>query len=419
MKFKGVRWYMCGLLMLATVVNYLDRSCLGAVGPVLKKDLQIDEQQFAYIIMCFQFSYAAMMPIAGSIIDWLGTRKGYMIAVLWWSIANMLHGFAGSARSLAIFRGLLGIGESGNFPAAIKTISEWFPAKERTIATGIFNTGSSVGAMIAPPLVIWIVLTWHWQAAFVVTGAVGFLWLLLWIAFYRAPKDSKYITEEERAYILAGQKEEDMPAETQSSDKWYKMLAVREFWAIAIARFLAEPAWQFFTYWIPLYLFTVRGLDLKQIAMFAWMPPLAGDLGCLFGGFLSPFFMKHGVPLLRARKYAALVGSIIMMFAVFIGMSSSVYWAIFFFCVGSFAHQSLSSTYLTLPADLFPQTAVASANGWSGGIGQFGGMLSTFVVGYVVMHIGYNPLFVAIGCLDLIGVAALWVLLRERKVCQA
>ena len=410
-----MRWYICGLLTLATVVNYMDRSALGAVAPILKKDLSINEQTYSYVIMSFQLAYAAIMPFAGIIIDWLGTRIGYLVAVIWWSIANMLHGFANSAASLGVFRALLGIGESGNFPAAAKTISEWFPAKERTIATGIFNTGSSIGAAIAPPLAIAVALYWHWQAAFVVTGAVGLIWVLLWLTFYRAPKDSKFLTESEREYILAGQREEDMPAETVAQDKWYKMLRVREFWAVAFARFLSEPAWQFFSYWIPMYLYTVRGMDIKQIALFAWLPPLAGDLGCLFGGLLSPWLIKRGMPILRARKFAALTGAIIMVFAVFIGHASNVYMAIFLFCVGSFAHQSISSTYLTLPADLFPKTAVASANGWSGGFGQFGGLIFTWIVGYVVVHIGYNPLFVAIGCMDLAGAAALFILLRERK----
>ncbi|MCX7971401.1 MAG: MFS transporter [Negativicutes bacterium] len=412
MKLRGVRWYVVALLMSATVINYLDRSCLSAAGPSLRSEFGIDAATFSYIVSAFQFSYASMMMLSGPILDWLGTRRGYALAVLWWSVANMLHGLATGWRSMAAFRGLLGIGESANFPAAIKTVAEWFPAKERTIATGILNTGSSFGAMLAPPLVIWLILLHSWQIAFVVTGAVGLVWVAIWLWFYQPPEKHKRLTDAEREYILTNRASLSDMDEGQPL-KWYQVIARREFWAVAIARFFSEPAWQFFSYWIPMYLFTERGLDLKQIAIFAWMPPLAGDLGCLFGGFLSPFFIRRGISVLTARKCAATVSALIMVVAVFIGHSQSVGWAVFFFCVGSFAHQSMSSTLLTLPADLFPKHSVGKANGFTGSVGQYGGMLFTLVVGYVATHVGYNPLFVAIGCLDLVGAVMLWILLRR------
>jgi MFS transporter, ACS family, aldohexuronate transporter len=411
--WPGLRWRVVGLVMLATALNYLDRACLGVVAPTLKGEFGIDEAQLSYVITAFQLAYMITMPLAGRLGDWLGTRATFLLAVVWWSAANVLHGFATGWRSLAFYRALLGIGEAGNFPTAGKVVAEWFPPEERTLATGIFNLGAGLGAMLAPPLVTVLLLTWSWRAAFAVTGALGFVWAALWHRLYHPPESHPRTTAAERELIERGRVRE--PATGARADLrgvWRLLLPERNFWGIAGARFLAEPAWQFFVYWIPLYLATERGLVLKEIAWFAWMPFLAADLGGLFGGFLSPFFQRRGLALLTARKAAATVSAILMIGAVFIGQAASPGRAIAFFCVGAFAHQSLSSTLLTLPADLFPARAVASASGLAGGIGYFGGMLFTLVIGYVAVRVGYGPLFVAIAFLDLAGAALLWSLLR-------
>jgi ACS family hexuronate transporter-like MFS transporter len=414
-KVKGLRWWITGLLMLVTVVNYLDRSCLSIAAPTLKKSLDIDEQSFAYIIMAFQLSYLVFQPISGRIIDWLNLRKGFSLAIIWYSIAQVLTALATGWRSFAFFRVLLGIGEAGNFPGAIKTISIWFKSKERTLATGIFNTGSSFGAMIAPPLVAFLILKFNWQAAFIVTGCISLVWGGLWLLFYHPPEKHPLITKEELAMIQS--KDDGIDVQDVSSEKgvWKVVLPQRNFWGIAGARFLSEPAWQFFTYWIPLYMVAERGWNLKQIGLFLWMPFLAGDLGCIFGGILSPLFIRMNLPLLTARKAAATVSALIMIFAIFIGTAPTPAWAIFFFCVGAFAHQSMSSTLLTLPADLFPKRTVATANGLTGAVGHCGGMLFTFIVGYIALRIGYKPLFVGIAFFDVIGVLFLWFLLKEPK----
>jgi MFS transporter, ACS family, hexuronate transporter len=423
---KGLRWWIAGLLMLATIINYLDRQCLSVTAPYFKEHLQIDEAQYSYIVTAFQCSYMVMQPITGWIIDALGTRTGFLLAVVWWSIANMLHVFARGWGSFAFFRALLGVGEAGNFPAAVKTVSEWFPARERTIATGIFNIGSSTGAIIAPPLVVWVILTFEevtiggqtynlgWQAAFCLTGVIGFIWVALWAWFYHPPEQHPLMTAEELAHIRS-----DQGAITAQPDAqqrvWRVVLTQGNFWGLACARFLAEPAWQFFVYWIPMYLSTERHLNLKEIALFAWMPFLAADLGCLFGGFLSPLFQRWGCSVLTARKCAATVCALLMPCALLIGKAPSAGLAIFFFCVGAFAHQALSSTLLTLPADLFPKHTVATAYGLSGGIGYFGGMLFTLLVGWVVTRLGYGPLFTIIAFLDIFGAVALWSLVRAPR----
>jgi ACS family hexuronate transporter-like MFS transporter len=410
----GLRWWIAALLMSVTVINYLDRTCLSVAAPTLKSQLYIDEIDFSHIVVAFQLSYLLMQPASGRIIDRLNIRVGLGLSIVWWSVAQMLTAVAGGWQAFALLRALLGVGEAANFPSAAKAVSQWFRPAERTIATGILNVGAGFGALLAPPFVAYLILRHGWQAAFVVTGAIGILWVGLWLLVYRAPEDHPWMSPEELAYIRQGG--EGLPArkEPERQGVWRTVLADKSFWGLAGARFLSEPAWQFFTYWIPLYLSTERHLRLSQIAYFAWVPFLAADVGSVFGGVLSPFFGRLGYPLLTARKLAATTSGLLMVFAIFIGGASTPGWAVFFFCVGAFAHQSMSSTLLTLPADLFPTGAVATANGLSGTIGGAGGMLFTLVVGAVAKRAGYGPLFVAIAFLDLIGAGLLWALLRER-----
>ena len=410
----GLRWWIVGLLTLATIVNYLDRSCLAVAAPTLKDKLQIDEVYFSYIVTGFQLSYMIFQPIAGRFLDWVGLRFGMAAAVVWWSIANMLHAFAGGWFSLAAFRTLLGVGEAGNFPGAIKAVGEWFPPKERTIATGIFNVGAGVGAMIAPPAVAWIILTYDWQTAFVLTGVVGLPFALFWLLLYRPIEKHKWLRESERRHILKGQAE--MAVEEQpEKGVWRVVLPQRNFWAVALGRFFAEPAWQFFLYWIPLYLATEHKLDLKGIAIFAWVPFVAADAGCIVGGFFSPMFAKLGLPVLRARQCAATLSGLIMFCAIFVVWSPGPGWAIFFIAVGAFAHQTMSATLLTLPADLFPKRTVGTAYGLAGTCGYASGLIFTLIIGHVAKYVGYTPLFIAIAFMDLTAAGILWGLLRNPK----
>ncbi len=408
-----MRWWIAALLMGVTVVNYLDRTCLSVAAPTLKKQLSINEGDFANIVIAFQLTYLIMQPISGRIIDWLNLRAGLALSLAWWSVAQMLTGFATGWVGFAAFRGLLGVGEAGNFPSGAKAVSQWFRPRERTIATGVFNVGAGLGQAISAPFVVFIILSYNWQTAFVITGFIGLIWVIVWLLVYRSPETHPWLSPTELAYIKEGQDEVIIEEKPSTKGVWKVVLGQKNFWALALARFLSEPAWQFFTYWIPLYLATERHMKLKQIGYFAWVPFIAGDIGCLFGGFLSPFFTKMGSSVLTARKLSATVCAVIMVGAIFIGTAPTAEWAIVFFCVGAFAHQAMSSTLLTLPADLFPKRTVATANGLSGMIGGIGGLLFTKVVGIVAMSIGYAPLFVAIAFFDLIGAGLLWALMRE------
>jgi ACS family hexuronate transporter-like MFS transporter len=397
-----------------TLIAYLDRTCLSVAAPTLKTQLQIDERQFSYIVFAFQLPYILMQPFAGRIIDWLNIRFGLALSIAWWSVAQMLTGFALSWTSFAAFRALLALGEAGNFPSGAKVVSQWFRPRERSVATGVFNVGAGLGQAIAAPAVVFILVRYNWQTAFVVTGGVGLLWVGLWLLLYRSPETHPWMSPEELAYIQEGQSEVVVHDEPTEKGVWKVVLGQKNFWGLAAARFMSEPAWAFIQYWTVLYLATERHMKLKSIGYFAWLPFIAGDIGCLFGGLLSPMFGKLGASVMTARKLSATVCAILMVGAIFIGTAPTLGWAIFFFCVGAFAHQAMSSTLLTLPADLFPKRAVATANGLSGLIGGAGGMLFNLVVGYVVVKTGYAPLFVAMAFFDLIGATFLWTLLRER-----
>lgn len=413
---RGMRWWMAGLLMTITIINYIDRSALGVAAPSMMKDLNIDVAYYGlWVVGAFQVVYGVSQFFAGRVIDWLNIRLGYTVALSVWSLAQVLTGLASGGRSLAFFRGMLGMGEAGNFPGAIKTVSQWFPPKERTIATGILNIGSGIGSFLAPFLTVWLILTYHWRAAFVVTGVIGFLWVAVWLIVYRSPDKHPWVSKAELDHIRSGEALLQVADEPAEKGTYKLVLPQRNFWALAFARFLSEPAWQFFTYFIPIYLTSVRGFSMKQVAWSAAVPFVAADLGCLFGGFLSPYFIKKGVPVIRARKLAVTIPAVMMIAAVFIGVVKSAELAVVFFSIGAFAHQAISSTLLTLPADLFPKRTVATANGMSGTMGYVGGFLFTASVGFAAKSIGYTPLFVALGLFDLIGAIILWSFLREPR----
>ncbi|MBV9946533.1 MAG: MFS transporter [Myxococcales bacterium] len=414
----GLRFWIAVLLMGVTFVNYLDRTALAVVAPTLKTRLSIDEQHYSYVLVAFQISYAVMQPVVGRIIDWLNLRVGLALSITWWSVAQMLAGLAGGWPAFAALRALLGMGEAGNFPAGAKAVSQWFRPSERTVATGIFNMGAGLGQAIAAPLGVFLLLHYGWQSTFVVTGAIGVLWVVVWLSFYRAPEEHRWMSPAELAYVKEGQGELVVPDEAIGRAVWKVVLGRRKFWAIGVARFLSEPAWQLFTYWIPLYLVTERHVDLKGIAVFAWMPFVAADLGCLFGGVLSPAFLRMGASVITARKLSALVCALLMVNAVFISRAPSAGSAVAWFCVVTFAHQAMSSTLLTLPADVFPRRAVATANGLSGTMAMVGGAIFTAVVGVVAKR-SYTPLFLAISVFDLVGTAFLWTLLRPGDLAQA
>ncbi|RZJ97701.1 MAG: MFS transporter [Novosphingobium sp.] len=408
---KHLRWWIIGLVTLGTVLNYLARSTLSVAAPTLQAEFSMSTEEYSWVVLAFQASYTVMQTVAGSVLDALGTRLGFFLFAVGWALANMAHAFAVGWPSLALFRGLLGATEAAAIPAGAKAVSEWFPPRERPLATSGFQMGTSLGNMIAPPLVAFCILWWGWQEAFLVTGALSLAWAALWWFGYRTPAQHKRLSAEERAYIELGRSRDDL-ADKPATRK--EVLRSRGFWAIALPRFLAEPAWQTFNFFIPLYLVAVWKLDLKAIALWAWLPFLAADFGSLAAGLLPPWLMRRGASLVTSRKVTMTFGAVCMIGPACIGLAGSPGMAIALFCVGGFAHQLLNGALVTLGSDLFDSRTVATATGMAGSAAWIGGMLFTFAIGKSADLFGYNPLFVALAALDLLAAAVLWGLLRKR-----
>lgn len=411
----GLRWWIISLVTVGTVLNYLARSSLSVAAPTLKGEFGMTTQQYSWVVASFQAAYTVMQPVAGYVLDLLGLRLGFALFAVGWSVSNCLHAFAVGWPSLALFRGLLGLTEAAAIPAGLKTVAEWFPPRERTVATGWFNIGSSLGAMIAPPIVVTCIALWGWQSAFVITGGGGILWAAIWYVAYRPPAEHSRLGQRERAYILEGDSS-GPAADGTGALTWRAVLRTRDFWSIAIPRFLADPAWQTFSFFIPLYLVEAKGLDLKSLAAFAWLPFLAADAGSLLGGYYAPWVMRRfHVSLVTSRKIVVTTGALLMVGPACIGLTVSPAAAIALFCVGGFAHQMLSGALMTLAADLFDRRVVATASGMAGSAAWIGGMSFSLVIGALADTIGYNPLFVCLAVFDLIGVAVLWILLRPHR----
>ncbi len=387
------------LICLGTIANYLARNSLGVLAPELKTQLHMTTQQYSYVVGAFQLAYTIMQPIAGYIVDHFGLRLGFALFGVAWSLANMAHALAVGWLSLALFRGFLGLAESAAIPSGIKAVAEWFKPAERSVAVGWFNAGTSLGALIAPPVVVAVSLWGGWQLAFVVTGAVGLLWAAAWYAFYRSPP------------ALAGTTAP--PPRATARD----ILGTSRFWVIAVPRFLIEPAWQTFSFWIPLYLATERHMDIKQIALFAWLPFLAADAGGILGGYLSPWLMRRfGIRLIPSRVIGVGLAAVLMIAPGCIGLAASPYTAIALFCFGGFAHQMISGLINTLSADVFTPTEVGTANGFVGQAGWIGGLLFSLLIGQLADSIGYAPLFAALSLFDLIAAAVLIIFIGRLTV---
>lgn len=409
MKIKGLRWWIIGLVALGTAINYLARSSLSVAASTLFTELHITEQQYSWVIMSFQMAYTLAQSVCGYILDSIGLRIGFFIFALAWSFANMAHALAINWQSLAFCRGLLGLSESAAIPAGIKATSEWFPSKERGIAGGLFNIGTSLGAMLAPPIVVWAIIYMHWQFAFIFTGSFGLIFAFLWLFLYRPPEKHKWISEEEKQYITAGQ-EKELQSDGDKRPPLRALLKQRNFWGIAMTRFLSDPVWGTLSFWLPLYLIQVRHLPLKEIAMFAWLPFLAADIGCVAGGVLSNLLItKFNVTTVNSRRIGFTIGALLMTSLSAVGFVENVYFAIALISLGGFAHQMLSTMAMTLASDLFKKNQVATVSGMAGSAAWLGQLLFTMVMGLLVHQIGYTPFFIALSILDLIAAAIIWL----------
>lgn len=402
---------MMGLLVIGSVLNFLTRSTLAVAAPTLLPDLHINEQQYSWILAAFQIAIM-FQPLCGYVIDSIGLRVGLAIFGIAWSLVNMAHGLAHNWQMLAGLRALLGFSEGSANPAGMKATAEWFPAKERGLAGGVYNIGASVGSMIAPPLVVWAILKYNWQMAFVITGGLGLIWATLWLLLYRSPEEHRRLSKQEREYISSGQ--EEFLRSDGARPSLPAILRRRNFWGIALPRLLADPTWGTLTFWLPLYLKNVRHFDLKQIALFAWMPFLAADLGCLFGPAVAATIQKYSrLSLINARRCAFSLGACLMIGVAFAGFVESPYAAVMLISLAGFAHQTLSVTVITMSSDLFTRGEVATVAGMAGTFGNAGVLGSSLLIGALVATIGYEPIFVCLGALDLIGAVVLWTVVRE------
>jgi ACS family hexuronate transporter-like MFS transporter len=383
---------------LACTINYIDRQAISVLKPHLQSVLHWAESDYGWIVFAFQLAYALLFPAAGVVIDWLGTKLGYALSITWWSLAAMAHALARGALSFGVARSFLGAGEAGNFPAAIKAVAEWFPKRERALATGVFNAGPTAGAVIAPPLVVWLSLRWGWRAAFIFTGALGFLWLFFWVALYRLPRQHPWITPGELEFIEREDGEEETAAGTRIP--WQKILAYRQAWGFILAKFMTDPVWWFYIFWLPSYLQQSRGFTLEEIGLFAWIPFLISGVGSVAGGWLSGFFLKRGWPLSRARKTAMVLCAFCMPSGIAAVFAPNPGWALALISLSLAAHQGWSANVFTLASDMFPKRDVASVTGLGGTGGAVGGMILSLIAGYTLQWFHtYVPLFIIGGIL--------------------
>ncbi len=400
--------------MVGSSINYLTRSTLAVAASAILQDLHITEKQYSWIVGAFQGAIM-LQPACGYVLDVIGLRLGFALFAIAWSLVSMAHGLAHSWQAFAWLRGFLGLNEGSANPAGVKATAEWFPAKERGLAGGIYNIGASVGSMIAPPLVVWAILRYNWQTAFVITGGLGLIWVVLWLLFYQSPDKHAALTENEKAYIKEGQERQLQSDGIRPS--LLKILGTRNFWGIAIPRFLADPTWGTLSMWLPLYLSTVRHLNLKEIALYAWLPFLAADFGSVFGGMVSRTCQKYWkISLINARRCAFSLGALMMLGVGFVGFSENPYTAIALLSLAGFAHQTLSVTVIIMSTDLFRRNEVATVAGMAGTFGNAGVLTFTLLIGALVSRIGYTPFFICLGVLDVIGAMVLWTTVRESEI---
>jgi ACS family hexuronate transporter-like MFS transporter len=386
-----LRWVICALLFFGVTKNYMDRQVLGVLKGTLQHDLGWNDIDYGNLVFAFQAAYALGMIFVGRLIDRLGTRIGYAVAMVFWSLASMGHALANSLAGFMIARCALGFGEAGVFPASIKCVAEWFPKKERALATGIFNAGTNIGAIITPLVVPWIVVHWGWRWAFIGTGSLGFAWLILWLLLYRKPREHPLCTDREREYI------ESDAESVNGKIKWAQLLPHKQTWAFAAGKFMTDPIWWFYLFWIPDYLQREHGLHLMQIGLPILVIYVISDAGSIAGGWLSSRLIRRGFSVNASRKCAMLVCALSVLPIAVVYRISGLWPATLVIGLAAAGHQGFSANLFTLASDLFPSRAVASVVGIGGMAGAIGGMLIAEIVGHVLQWTGSYvvPFFMA------------------------
>ena len=390
----GYRWTVCALLFAVTTINYVDRQVLGILAPTLQRELGWSEAAYGDVVSWFSLPYAFAFLAAGRLFDRFGVRRGFAAAVIGWSLAAIAHAFARTTAMFSAARALLGVAESANFPGAIKAVAEWFPKKERALATGIFNAGTNTGAIITPLLVPWIALAWGWQWAFIATGSLGFFWLLLWLVVYRSAESNPRVSSDELAYIRS-----DPPDPENARVSWIRLLGLRQTWAVAAGKLLADPIWWFYLYWLPKFLDARYGIKLAQVAVPLIVVYVVADVGSVGGGWLSSTLIKRGWTVNRARKTAMLTMALLIVPTAFAPLAGSLWAAVAIVSVAAAAHQAWSANVYTLASDMFPRAAVGSVVGIGAFAGGIGGWAFQRVTGRILQANGndYTPIFIICG----------------------
>jgi ACS family hexuronate transporter-like MFS transporter len=388
------RWTICALLFVATTINYIDRQVLGILAPTLQRELQWSETDYGDIVSWFSLAYAFGFLIAGRLMDRIGVRRGLAAAVVAWSLAAIGHAFARTAAGFSFARAMLGLGEAAIFPGSIKAVAQWFPQKERALATGIFNAGTNTGAILTPLLVPWITLRWGWQWAFIATGMLGFAWLFLWIPLYRDPDRTARVSAAELSHIRGGDAEPQHPPVP-----WLSLFRHRQTWAFIFGKLMADPIWWFYLYWLPKFLDAKYGVQLAQVAMPLIVIYLIADVGSVGGGWLSSALIKRGWSVNRARKTVMLAMAIVIVPTTFASQAPGMWGAVIIVGIAAAAHQAWSANVYTLASDMFPKSAVGSVVGIGAFAGAMGGVLFQRITGRILQANGsdYTPIFVVCG----------------------
>ena len=414
-KVPGLRWIIIGMVFFATLINYIDRLTISVLAPLIVKDLQLSNTEFGGIATWFLFAYTISQSLSGKLYDRIGIKKGFTVSIVLWSIAAMSHAFAVGIKSLSFFRFALGLGEAGNWPGAARTVAEWFPARQRAFGMAIFNSGAAIGSIVAPPIIVGLTAYFgHWYETFLVTGALGFIWLIFWWLIYDSPEKHKWLTREEYAVIRADDEPKEISAaESKQTEKpigWLQLLTYRQTWGIVLSRFLVDPVWWLYITWLPLFLNQVHGFDLKQIGLFAWVPYVAADAGSLFGGWLSGFLISRGWSVNTARKAVIAFAACLMPAGILAAFTADSMTALALIGVVLFGFQVWINNVQTLPSDFFPKTAVGSVAGLGGTGAGIGSMIFIFTTGWVVDSFSYTPILITAGLLAPLGTIVLFAL---------
>lgn len=416
-KTKNYRWAVVVLLFFATTINYLDRQVIGLLKPTLEVQFNWTETDYSHIVMAFSTAYAVGLLAFGGFIDKIGTKLGYTLSLIVWSVAAMLHAIVKTTFGFGIVRAALGLGESGNFPAAIKVVAEWFPKKERALATGIFNSGANIGAVVAPVMVPWILGIYGWQMAFIITGAIGFIWLIFWWFIYEVPARHKKISKQEFEFIHSDNVETAGESEVPPVKiKWIKLFGVRQTWAFVVGKLLTDPIWYFFLFWLPSYFSTTFNLDLKKPSLPLVLVYTATTVGSIGGGYLSSWFIKRGMPVFKARKTAMFLFALCVLPIFGARYATNIWQAVGLISLAAAAHQAWSANIFTTASDMFPKQAISSVVGIGGMAGSVGGIFFPLLIGVILetykeagnLTAGYNIIFTMCACSYLLA----WVIMH-------